>query len=68
MRCRMRCATFAPAIRSVALHMHQGSPHQIAHAMLLDGNADVGIATEALAEYDELRGAAVLQLDVVSNT
>ena len=37
----------------VALHMHQGSPHQIAR-LLLDGGADVGIATEALAQYDEL--------------
>lgn len=37
----------------VALHMHQGSPHQIAQ-MLIDGSADVGIATEALAQYDEL--------------
>ncbi|MCW5660977.1 MAG: CysB family HTH-type transcriptional regulator [Burkholderiaceae bacterium] len=49
-----------PAVRDfrtthprVALHMHQGSPHQIAQ-MLLDGSADVGIATEALAQYDEL--------------
>ena len=37
----------------VALHMHQGSPHQIAR-MLLDGSVDVGIATEALAQYEEL--------------
>lgn len=37
----------------VALHMHQGSPQQIAR-MLIDGEADVGIATEALAQYDEL--------------
>jgi len=37
----------------VALHMHQGSPHQIAR-LLLDDGADVGIATEALAQYDEL--------------
>jgi LysR family cys regulon transcriptional activator len=49
-----------PAVRDfrgahphVALHMHQGSPHQIAQ-MLIDGSADVGIATEALAQYDEL--------------
>jgi LysR family cys regulon transcriptional activator len=49
-----------PAVRDfraghpqVALHMHQGSPHQIAR-MLLDGTADVGVATEALAQYDEL--------------
>jgi len=49
-----------PAVRDfraghpqVALHMHQGSPHQIAR-MLLEDTADVGIATEALAQYDEL--------------
>jgi LysR family cys regulon transcriptional activator len=49
-----------PAVRDfrgthphVALHMHQGSPHQIAQ-LLIDGSADVGIATEALAHYDEL--------------
>ena len=53
MRCRRRCATSATRIRSVALHLHQGSPHQIAQ-MLIDGEADVGIATEALAHYDEL--------------
>jgi LysR family cys regulon transcriptional activator len=33
--------------------MHQGSPHQIAR-MLIEGTADVGIATEALAQYEEL--------------
>ena len=37
----------------VTLHMHQGSPRQIAR-MLLDGEADVGIATEGLASYSEL--------------
>ncbi|MBV8125067.1 MAG: CysB family HTH-type transcriptional regulator [Burkholderiaceae bacterium] len=37
----------------VTLHMHQGSPQQIAR-MLLDGEADVGIATEALTQYSEL--------------
>jgi len=49
-----------PAVRDfrgahprVALHMHQGSPHHIAQ-MLIDGIVDVGIATEALAQYDEL--------------
>ena len=49
-----------PAVRDfradhpqVSLHMHQGSPHQIAR-MLLEGSADVGVATEALAQYDEL--------------
>lgn len=37
----------------VKLHMHQGSPGQIAE-MLLSGEADVGIATEALAQYEGL--------------
>jgi LysR family cys regulon transcriptional activator len=37
----------------VMLHMHQGSPQQVAR-MLLDGEADVGVATEALAQYAEL--------------
>ncbi|WP_304308199.1 CysB family HTH-type transcriptional regulator [Pseudacidovorax intermedius] len=38
---------------SVRLHIHQGSPRQIAQ-MLLEGEADVGIATEALADYPQL--------------
>jgi LysR family cys regulon transcriptional activator len=37
----------------VSLHLQQGSPQQIAR-LLLDGEADVGIATEALAQYPEL--------------
>jgi len=37
----------------VALHLHQGSPKQIAK-QLLEGEADIGIATEALAEYEDL--------------
>jgi LysR family cys regulon transcriptional activator len=37
----------------VMLHMHQGSPQQVAQ-MLLNGEADVGVATEALAQYAEL--------------
>lgn len=37
----------------VALNLHQGSPHQIAQ-LLIDGVADIGIATEALAGYDQL--------------
>jgi len=37
----------------VKLHLHQGSPQQIAQ-MLLDGNAEVGIATEALGDYPQL--------------
>ena len=38
---------------NVEVHLNQGSPQQVAQ-MLLTGEADVGIATEALAEYDEL--------------
>lgn len=37
----------------VSLHLHQGSPKQVAE-MLLSGAADIGIATEALAGYDQL--------------
>lgn len=37
----------------VTLHLHQGSPKQVAE-MLLSGEADIGVATEALAEYDQL--------------
>lgn len=37
----------------VTLQMHQGSPQQVA-AMLLEGEADIGVATEALASYDDL--------------
>lgn len=37
----------------VTLHLHQGSPKQVAE-MLLSGEADIGVATEALAEYEQL--------------
>jgi LysR family cys regulon transcriptional activator len=37
----------------VTLNLHQGSPHQVAE-MLLSGEADVGIATEALSQFDAL--------------
>jgi len=37
----------------VTLHLQQGSPRQIAQ-LVLEGQADLGIATEALAEYPEL--------------
>ncbi|MBB1162821.1 CysB family HTH-type transcriptional regulator [Aquariibacter albus] len=37
----------------VTLNLHQGSPKQVAE-MLLSGEADVGVATEALAQYDQL--------------
>lgn len=49
-----------PAVRDfrlahpeVALRLHQGSPRQVAQ-MLLEGEADIGVATEALASYPEL--------------
>ncbi len=44
---------FRAAHPDVMLHMQQGSPQQVAK-LLLDGEADVGIATEALAQFDEL--------------
>jgi LysR family cys regulon transcriptional activator len=37
----------------VSVHLHQGSPKQVAE-MLLAGEADIGIATEALSRYDGL--------------
>lgn len=37
----------------VQLNLHQGSPRQVAQ-MLLEGEADLGIATEALAQYESL--------------
>ena len=37
----------------VTLHLHQGSPKQVAE-MLLSGEADIGVATEALALYPQL--------------
>lgn len=37
----------------VTLHLHQGTPKQVAE-MLLSGEADIGVATEALAKYDQL--------------
>jgi LysR family cys regulon transcriptional activator len=37
----------------VVLHLHQGSPRQVAQ-MLLAGEADIGVATEALAGYEPL--------------
>lgn len=44
---------FSAAHPNVALHLHQGSPKQVAE-LLLAGEADIGVATEALAGYDEL--------------
>ena len=37
----------------VTLHLHQGSPQQVAE-MLLSGEADIGVATEALAGFEQL--------------
>jgi LysR family cys regulon transcriptional activator len=37
----------------VTLSLHQGSPRQVAQ-MLLSGEADIGIATEALDQYEQL--------------
>jgi LysR family cys regulon transcriptional activator len=37
----------------VSLNLHQGTPDQVAE-MLISGEADIGIATEALATYDAL--------------
>jgi LysR family cys regulon transcriptional activator len=44
---------FSAAHPEVVLRLHQGSPKQVAE-MLLQGEADIGVATEALAEYAEL--------------
>ena len=40
---------FKAAHPQVGLHLHQGSPRQVAE-LLLAGQADIGVATEALAE------------------
>jgi len=44
---------FLAANPQVTLHLNQGSPRQIAR-WLIDGEADIGVATEALADFDEL--------------
>ncbi|MDP4077179.1 CysB family HTH-type transcriptional regulator [Acidovorax sp. A1169] len=44
---------FRAMFPQVSLHLHQGSPKQVAE-MLLSGEADIGVATEALAHYDAL--------------
>ena len=44
---------FRSRFPNVQLHLRQGSPRQVAQ-MLLDGEADVGIATEALGDYPQL--------------
>jgi len=49
----MAVEAFRAKYPNVSLHLHQGSPRQVAE-MLLTGDADVGVATEALDHYDEL--------------
>lgn len=44
---------FMQRFPQVKLSLHQGNPRQVAE-MVLSGEADVGIATEAIAEYGEL--------------
>lgn len=44
---------FREKFPQVTLHLHQGSPKQIAE-MLISGEADIGVATEALANYPQL--------------
>lgn len=44
---------FRALFPQVTLHLHQGSPKQVAE-MLLSGEADIGVATEALALYPQL--------------
>lgn len=44
---------FKKAYPKVLLKLHQGSPEEIV-SMLLDGQADIGIATEALSDVPEL--------------
>jgi LysR family cys regulon transcriptional activator len=49
----MAVQEFRGRFPNVQLQLRQGSPTQIAQ-MLLDGEADVGIATEALGDYPQL--------------
>lgn len=44
---------FCAAHPAVQLRMHQGSPQQVAQ-LLLEGEADIGVATQAIATYPEL--------------
>ena len=46
-------AGFKKAFPRVHLKLHQGSPREIVD-LLLEGEADIGIATEAVAEHPEL--------------
>lgn len=45
--------TFTERYPDVSLHMHQGNPTQIAR-MVAAGEADIGIATEALSSFEDL--------------
>jgi len=54
------CYALPPVVREfmrsypeVKLSLHQGNPRQVCE-MVLDGAADIAIATEAIAEYDDL--------------
>lgn len=44
---------FCAAHPDVQLRMHQGSPQQVAE-LLLEGEADIGVATQAIARYPDL--------------
>ncbi|MCK9984669.1 MAG: LysR family transcriptional regulator, cys regulon transcriptional activator [Azoarcus sp.] len=44
---------FMQRFPQVKLSLHQGSPRQVCD-MVMSGEADIAIATEAIAEYDEL--------------
>jgi LysR family cys regulon transcriptional activator len=44
---------FREKFPKVTLHLRQGSPKQVA-AMLMSGEADIGVATEALADFPQL--------------
>jgi LysR family transcriptional regulator, cys regulon transcriptional activator len=44
---------FSATHPNVQLRLHQGSPQQVAQ-LLLAGEADIGVATEALAQYEDL--------------
>jgi LysR family cys regulon transcriptional activator len=45
--------TFTQRYPEVSLHLHQGNPVQIAQ-MVVSGEADIGIATEALSSFEDL--------------
>lgn len=49
----MRIVQLRQRFPDVQVSLHQGTPHQIAQ-MLLDEVAEIGIATESLADYPEL--------------